>query len=394
MTSKRNEVAIPIGEDHPDVREGVRAVCARFAEQYWLEVDRNNEYPQAFADAMTEAGWLAALIPEQYGGIGLSFRQAGIILQEINACGAQATMVVGQMYTMGTVLRHGTQAQKDFYLPQIAAGKLRLQAFGVSEPTNGSDTTSLRTTAVRDGDDYIVNGQKIWTSRARQSDLLLLLARTTPKDKVEKKTDGISVFLVDMRKLIGNGLTIKPIETYINHQTNELFFDNMRIPKDSLIGEEGRGFRYILSGMNAERILASHMHIGSTQWFLKTAVKYANERIVFGRPIGQNQGIQFPLAEAYAQMAAADALTRKAVALYDAGTEVGEDANLARLISAQAHWAAAEACFQTHGGFAAAVEYHVERRWREARLGMIAPISQNLVLTYIAEHVLGMPKSY
>jgi acyl-CoA dehydrogenase len=388
------ELAVPIGDDYPELREGIRAICARYPLTYWLKVEDTEDYPHEFVEALTEAGWLAALIPEEYGGGGLNFRAAGIILEEVNASGAQAGMIAAQLYTMGTLLRHGSAEQKRAYLPEIAAGKLRLQAFAVTEPNSGSDTTSIRTMAVRVGDEYVINGQKIWTSRARQSDLMILLARTTPRDAVTRKVDGISVFLVDMREAVGRGMTIRPLPAFINHQTNEIFFDDLRIPASSLIGVEGKGFQYILSGMNAERILASHAHVGGARWFIETAVRYANERIVFGRPIGQNQGIQFPLATAYAKLAAADMLTRKAAALYDRGLETGEDANLARLFSAEAHWEAAEACFQTHGGFAAAKEYHVERRWREARLGMIAPVSHNMVLAYIGEHVLGLPRSY
>lgn len=387
-------ISLALGEDHPDIRQGIRALCADFPLNYWMGVEKAEAYPHEFVDAMTAAGWMAALIPEEYGGIGLSFRQVGVILEEIMASGAQAGMIFAQMYTMGTVLRHGSAEQKQRYLPEIAAGRLRLQAFGVTEPTSGSDTTSLKTRAVRDGDHYVINGQKIWTSRARQSDLMVLLARTTPRDEVTKKTDGLSVFLVDMRQAQESGMTIRPLPAFINHQTNEVFFDNVRVPAENLIGEEGKGFKYIISGMNSERILASHIHVGSARWFIETAVRYANERIVFDRPIGQNQGIQFPIAEAYAKVAAADLLTRKAVALYDIGQETGEDANLARLFSAEANWEAAEACFQTHGGFAAATEYHVERRWREARLGRIAPVSHNLVISYIAQHVLGLPRSF
>jgi acyl-CoA dehydrogenase len=333
-------------------------------------------------------------VPEEYGGAGLSFRAAGVILEEIMASGANSGMIHAQMYTMGTVLRYGSVEQKQRYLPAIAAGKLRLQAFGITEPTSGSDTTSIRTKAVRDGDDYVVNGQKIWTSRARQSDLMLLLVRTTPREQVEKKTDGMSVLLVDMVEPFNKGMTIRPLPAFINHQTNEVFFDNLRVPAKNLIGEEGKGFRYILSSLNAERILLSHSLIGSARWFIDTAVHYANERVVFGRPIGQNQGVQFPIAESYASFAAADLMVRKAAAMLDAGLETGEDANLARLLSAEANWEAAEACFQTHGGFAASKEYHVERHWREARLARIAPISHNLVLSYIAEHILGLPRSF
>jgi acyl-CoA dehydrogenase len=379
------EISIPIGDDHPELRQGIRALCANFPLNYWLQVEKEEAYPDAFVKAMTEAGWLAALIPTEYGGAGLSFRAAGVILEEINIAGANSGMIHAQMYTMGTVLRHGSDVQKEKYLPEIAAGKLRLQAFGITEPTSGSDTTSLKTRATRQGDRYIIKGQKIWTSRARQSDLMLLLARTTPREEVKKKTDGLSVFLIDMRSAVGNGMTIRPLDAFINHQTNEVFFDNLEVPEENLIGEEG---------MNAERILVAHSSVGAARWFIETAVKYANERVVFNRPIGQNQGIQFPIAEAYATLAAADIMVRKAAAMFDAGMETGEDANLARLFSGEANWEAAEACFQTHGGFAAAKEYHVERRWREARLGRIAPVSHQLVLAYIAEHVLGLPRSY
>jgi acyl-CoA dehydrogenase len=388
------EVAIPLGQDLPEIRAGVRAVCADFPPDYWLKIEEADEYPVEFVKAMTDGGWLATLVPQEYGGAGLTFRAAGVILEEIMASGANSGMVHAQMYTMGTVLRHGSAEQKNRYLPAIAEGRLRLQAFGITEPTSGSDTTSIRTKAVRDGDDYIVSGQKIWTSRARQSDLMLLLVRTTPRDQVEKKTDGMSVLLVDMAESLERGMTIRPLPAFINHQTNEVFFDELRVPAKNLIGEEGKGFRYILSGLNAERILVAHSLIGSARWFIETAVKYANERVVFGRPIGQNQGVQFPIAEAYANLAAADIMVRKAATMFDAGLETGEDANLARLLSGEANWEAAEACFQTHGGFAAAKEYHVERRWREARLGRIAPVSHNLVLAYIAQHVLGLPRSY
>jgi alkylation response protein AidB-like acyl-CoA dehydrogenase len=394
QSGSAGEVKIPLGRDLPEIRDGVRAVCARFPLNYWLEIEEADAYPDEFVAAMTEGSWLATLIPEKYGGAGLSFRAAGVILEEIMESGANSGMIHAQMYTMGTVLRHGNDEQKQRYLPAIAEGRLRLQAFGITEPTSGSDTTSIRTRAVRDGDDYVVTGQKIWTSRARQSDLMLLLVRTTPRDQVQKKTDGMSVLLVDINESLGKGMTIRPLPAFINHQTNEVFFDNLRVPVKNLIGEEGKGFRYILSGLNAERILVAHSLIGSARWFIDTAVKYANERVVFGRPIGQNQGVQFPLAESYASLAAADLMVRKAASMFDAGLETGEDANLARLLSGEANWEAAEACFQTHGGFAASKEYHVERRWREARLGRIAPVSHNLVLAYIAQHVLGLPRSY
>ena len=389
------EITIPIGEDLPEIRYGIRSICADFPLDYWLAVDKEETYPTTFVNALTAAGWLSALIPEEYGGAGLSFRAAGVIIEEIMACGANVGSVLAQMYTMGALLRHGNEEQKSRYLPKIAAGELRLQAFGVTEPTSGSDTTSLRTRADVDGDDFVINGQKVWTSRALQSDLMLLLARTTSRSEVAKKTDGITLFLVEMQKALEDGaMVIRPLDAFVNHQTNEVFFQDLRIPKTAVIGEVGKGFKYVLSGLNAERILVSHGNVGAARWFINTAVKYANERIVFDRPIGKNQGIQFPIAHAYSQLAAADILVRKAVALFDAGMETGEDANLARLFSGEAHWNSADVCFQTHGGFAAAREYHVERRWREARLARIAPVSHNMVLAYIAEHVLGLPRSY
>jgi acyl-CoA dehydrogenase len=334
------------------------------------------------------------LIPEEYGGTGLPLRAAAVILEEINASGCTASQGHAQMYIMGTLLRHGSAEQKKKYLPKIATGELRLQAFGVTEPTSGTDTTSLRTRAVRDGDSYLVNGQKVWTSRAAHSDLLLLLARTTPLDQVAKKSDGLSVFLVDMRAAVGNGLEIRPIKAMINHNTTELFFDNLRIPADSLIGQEGRGFRYILDGMNAERILVASECVGDGKWFVKKSVAYANERQVFGRPIGQNQGVQFPIARAWAELEAADMICRRAAALFEAGRDCGADANIAKMLASEATWKAAEAAMQTHGGFSYAREYDIERKWREARLYQIAPISTNLVLSYVGQHVLGMPRSF
>jgi acyl-CoA dehydrogenase len=387
-------VTLTLGEDYPEIREGVRRICADFPGAYWRELDEREAYPSAFVQAMTDAGYLAALIPEEYGGAGLPLRAAGVILEEVHACGGNAGATHAQMYTMGTVLRHGSAAQKAKYLPQIAAGTLRLQAFGVTEPTTGTDTTKLKTRAVRDGDHYVVNGQKIWTSRALYSDLMLLLARTTPLEEVKKKTEGLSVFLVDMRQAVGHGMTIRPIKAMINHNTTEVFFDNLRIPADSLVGVEGQGLRHIMDGMNAERILVSHESIGDAKWFVKTAVQYANERVVFGRPIGQNQGIQFPIAKAYASAQAAELMLRRAAAAFEAGLPCGEEANLGKLLSAEAAWEAAEACMQTHGGFAYAREYDVERKWREARVQRTAPISTNLILSYIAEHVLGLPRSY
>ena len=380
--------------DHEDIREGIRRLCEGFPSQYWQKTDRDNAYPTEFVAALTEAGYLSALIPEEYGGLSLPISAGAAILEEIHRSGGNAAACHAQMYTMGTVLRHGSEQQKAKYLPGIADGSLRLQAFGVTEPTSGTDTTSLRTTARREGDRYIVNGQKIWTSRAEHSDLLLLLARTTARDKVEKKTDGLSVFLVDMREVLGKSLTIRPIRTMMNHATTELFFDDMPVPAENLVGEEGKGFRYILSGMNAERILIAAECIGDAKWFIEKASAYASDRQVFSRPIGQNQGIQFPIARAYSQMRAAELMLRESVRLYEAGENPGEEANLAKLLCADAQWAAAEACLQTHGGFGFAEEYDVERKFREARLYQVAPISTNLILSYIAEHVLNMPRSY
>jgi len=380
--------------NHREIRDGVQRLCAEFPGKYWQEKDSARAYPTEFVAALTEAGYLSALIPEEFGGLSLPISAGAAILEEIHRAGGNAAACHAQMYTMGTVLRHGSDAQKAKYLPGIADGSLRMQAFGVTEPTSGTDTTSLRTTARREGDRYIVNGQKIWTSRAEHSDLLLLLARTTPRDQVEKKTDGLSVFLVDMREVFGTSLTIRPIRTMMNHATTELFFDDMPVPAENLVGEEGKGFRYILSGMNAERILIAAECIGDAKWFIEKASAYANDRSVFGRPIGQNQGIQFPIARAYGQMRAAEQLLNEAIRLYEAGENPGEEANLAKMVCADAQWAAAEACLQTHGGFGFAEEYDVERKFREARLYQVAPISTNLILSYIAEHVLGMPRSY
>jgi acyl-CoA dehydrogenase len=376
------------------IRESVRALCANFPGEYWRDLDRERAYPKAFVDALTQAGFLAALIPEEFGGSGLTMRAAAAIMEEIHASGCNGAACHAQMYTMGTVLRHGSDAQKQRYLPQIARGSLRLQAFGVTEPTSGTDTLSLRTTATRDGDHYVVNGQKIWTSRAEYSDLMLLLARTTPRDQVKKRTEGLSVFLVDMRQVVGKGLTIRPIRTMMNHATTEVFFDNMRIPASSLIGEEGRGFRYILSGMNAERILIAAECIGDAKWFIGKATAYAKERSVFGHAIGRNQGIQFPIARAYAQMRAAELMVHEAAREYEAGADIGAEANMAKLLAADASWAAADMCVQTHGGFGFAEEYDIERKFRETRLYQVAPISTNLILSYLAEHVLGLPRSY
>ncbi|SLN21083.1 Acyl-CoA dehydrogenase [Roseovarius gaetbuli] len=380
--------------EYSAIRDGVAKVCAGFPGAYWRDLDARRAYPKDFVDALIREGYLAAMIPESYGGSGLNLTASAAILEEIHRQGCNAAACHAQMYTMGTVLRHGSEAQKERYLPRIADGTLRLQAFGVTEPTSGTDTLALKTTARREGDEYMINGQKIWTSRVEHSDLMVLLARTTPRDQVTSKTDGLSVFLVDLREKVGNGIEIRPIRTMINHATTEVFFDNLRIPADSLIGEEGKGFRYILSGMNSERILIAAECIGDAKWFLKTGAAYARERVVFGDPIGANQGIQFPLARAQAHMMAAEAIVYRAAAMYDAGHNPGVEANTAKMLAADASWEAAEACMQTHGGFAFAEEYDVERKFREARLYQVAPISTNLILCYIAEQVLGLPKSY
>ena len=380
--------------NHQEIRDSVSKLCQSFPGQYWRECDREQRYPQAFVEALTESGYLAALIPEAYGGSGLTISAAAGILETIHHSGCNAAACHAQMYTMGTLLRHGSDEQKQQYLPGIADGSLRLQAFGVTEPNSGTDTTALSTMAVRDGDHYVVNGQKIWTSRAEYSDLMLLLCRTTPRDQVAKKTDGLSVLLVDMREATTKELSIRPIRTMMNHATTELFFDNLKVPVSNLIGEEGKGFKYILSGMNAERILIAAECVGDAKWFTEKSSAYATERSVFGRPIGQNQGVQFPIAKAYAEMRAAELMLQQAVTLYDAGENPGEEANLAKLLCADAAWAAAEACVQTHGGFGFAEEYDIERKFRETRLYQVAPISTNLILSYIAEHVLGLPRSY
>lgn len=381
-------------DNYADIRESVRALCARFPGEYWRDLDRERAYPTAFVEALTEAGYLAALIPEEYGGSGLPVSAAAAIMEEVHAAGCNGAACHAQMYTMGTILRHGSPAQKQAYLPGIASGDLRLQAFGVTEPTSGTDTLSLRTTARREGDHYVVNGQKIWTSRAEHSDLMLLLARTTPKDEVKKRTDGLSVFLVDMKLARGASITIKPIRTMMNHATTEVFFDDLRVPAENLVGEEGKGFRYILSGMNTERILIASECIGDAKWFIKKASDYAKERVLFGRPIGQNQGVQFPIARAYAQMRAAELMVQEACRKYEAGEDLGAEANMAKLLAADASWAAADMCVQTHGGFGFAEEYDIERKFRETRLYQVAPISTNLILSYLAEHVLGLPRSY
>ena len=382
------------GDSHPEIRAEVAKLCARFPGEYWRKLDAVRGYPTEFIVALTEAGYLGALIPEEYGGAGLPLGAASAILETIHAEGCNAAACHAQMYIMGAILKHGSEAQKRQYLPRIATGELRLQAFGVTEPTSGTDTTALRTFARREGDTYVVNGQKVWTSRAEHSDLMLLLARTTPKDQTVKKTEGLSTFIVDMRTALGNGLTIRPIRTMMNHNSCEVFFDNMIVPAENLVGEEGRGFRYILDGMNAERLLIASECIGDAKWFTKKSVDYANTRRVFDRPIGQNQGIQFPIAKAYAQMRAAELMVNHGCAKFDAGLPCGEDANMAKMIAAEASWAAAEACIQTHGGFGFAEEYDIERKFRECRLYQVAPISTNLILSYVAEHVLGLPRSY
>jgi len=387
-------LSIAIGEDYADIREGVRQVCADFPGSYWRDLEEHEAYPTAFVQALTKSGYLGALIPEEYGGSGMPLRAAAVILEEIHASGCNAGACHAQMYTMGTVLRHGSEEQKKQYLPAIASGELRLQAFGVTEPTSGTDTTKLKTRAVRDGDSYVINGQKVWTSRALHSDLMLLLARTTPLEECKKKSEGLSVFLLDIRHLRDKGLDIRPLKAMINHNTTEVFFDNVRIPASSLIGEEGKGFKYILDGMNAERILVSAEAIGDGRWFTKTAINYVKERRVFDRPIGQNQSVQFPIARAHAEIEAADLVLRRAAAMFDAGLPCGDDANMGKLLAADATWHAAEACLQCHGGFGYAREYDVERKWRETRLFQIAPISTNLVLSYIGEHMLGMPRSF
>jgi acyl-CoA dehydrogenase len=397
LDMKANDVegiSVPLGEDYREIRDAVRKICAEFPGSYWRELEAEESYPTAFVVALTKAGFLGALIPESYGGAGLPLRAASVILEEIHASGCNAGACHAQMYIMGTLLKHGSEAQKQEYLPKIAVGDLRLQAFGVSEPTTGSDTTKLKTRAIRQGDHYVINGQKIWTSRARQSDLMLLLARTTPVDEVKRKTEGLSVFLVDMREARGNGMEIRPIPVMVNHNTTEVFFDGLKVPARNLIGVEGQGFRYILDGMNAERILVASECLGDGRWFIEKASAYARDRVVFGRSIGHNQGVQFPIARAYAELSAAEMVLRRACALFDAGKPCGEDANIAKLLTSEASWHAGEACLQTHGGFGYAREYDIERKWRETRLMQIAPISTNLILAYVGEHILGMPRSY
>jgi acyl-CoA dehydrogenase len=384
----------PRFEEHREYRVAVRELCARFGSDYWQGVDERAAYPEAFVAALTEAGWLAALIPESYGGGGLSLTDASVILEEINRSGANSGACHAQMYIMGALVRHGSEAQKRRYLPELAAGRLRLQSFAVTEPTTGTDTTQTRTMAVRRGDRYVVNGQKVWISRVQHSDLMLLLARTTPLEYVAKKTEGLSIFLVDLRDAERRGMTVRPIRNMVNHETNELFFEDFEVPAENLVGEEGRGFRYILDGMNAERILIAAECVGDGYWFVDKARHYGSERIVFGRPVGQNQGVQFPLARAYANVRAADLMRYEAARLFDAGQPVGAEANMAKLLAADASWEAANVCLQTFGGFGFAAEYDVERKFRETRLYQVAPVSTNLILSYIGEHVLGLPRSF
>jgi acyl-CoA dehydrogenase len=386
--------AVARAESHQELRAAVRDLCRAFPDSYWRELDAARAYPEAFVTALTEAGYLAALIPEEFGGAGLGVTEASVIMEEINRSGANAGACHAQMYTMGTLLRHGSDAQKQKYLPKIASGELRLQAFGVSEPTTGSDTTQLKTTAVRSGDRYVIRGQKIWISRAEHSDLLLLIARTTPIADVKKRTDGLSVLLIDMRAAVGHGLTIRPIRTMMNHATTELFFDDLEVPLETLVGDEGNGFRYLIDGLNAERILIAAECVGDGRWFIERATTYANERVVFGRAIGQNQGVQFPIARAHVNIEAANLMRIRAGELFDRGEPCGAEANMAKLLAADASWEAANVAVQTHGGFGFAEDYDIERKFRETRLYQVAPISTNLVLSYVAEHVLGLPRSY
>jgi acyl-CoA dehydrogenase len=381
-------------DSHTELREGVRSLCNQFDSAYWQKVDEERGYPEAFVDALTKAGWLSALIPEEFGGSGLTLTEASVIMEEINRSGANSGAVHGQMYNMGTVLRHGSAEQKRKYLPRIATGELRLQSMAVTEPTAGTDTTKIKTTAVRKGDRYVINGQKVWTSRLQHSDLMIVLARTTPLEQVKKKSEGMSIFIVDVREASGKSLVVKPIRNMVNHETNQIFFDELEVPAENLIGEAGKGFRYILDGLNAERILIAAECIGDGYWFVDRARAYANERVVFDRPIGKNQGIQFPIARAYVNVEAANLMRYKAASLFDAHKQCGAEANMAKLLAADASWEAANVCLQTHGGFGFAAEYDVERKFRETRLYQVAPISTNLILSYIGEHVLGMPRSF
>ena len=379
---------------YPEIREAVRALCANFPDAYFRELDEARAYPEGFVDALTQAGWLAALIPQEYGGSGLGLAEASVIMEEINRCGGNSGACHGQMYNMGTLLRHGSEVQKQKYLPGIAAGALRLQSMAVTEPTTGTDTTQLKTTAVRKGSRYVVNGQKVWISRVQHSDLMILLARTTPLAEVKRKSEGMSIFIVELEDAVGKGLTVRPIRNMVNHETNELFFDNLEIPAENLIGDEGKGFRYILDGLNAERTLIAAECIGDGYWFIDRAAKYAGERVVFGRPIGKNQGVAFPIAEAYMEVEVANLMRFKACDRFDRGEPCGAEANMAKHLAAKAAWEAANVCLQTHGGFGFAAEYDIERKFRETRLYLVAPISTNLIYSYIAEHVLGLPRSF
>ena len=381
-------------EDYADIRDGVRSLCAEFPDEYFRKIDAERGYPEAFVNALTKAGWLAALIPQEYGGSGLSLAEASVIMEEINHAGGNSGACHGQMYVMNVLVRHGSERQKRDYLPQIAAGNLRLQSMGVTEPTTGTDTTQLKTMAVRKGDRYLINGQKVWISRVQHSDLMLLLARTTPIAEVKRKSEGISVFIVDLREAVGRGLTLRPIPNMVNHETNELFFDNLEIPAENLVGTEGSGFKYILDGLNAERALIAAECIGDGYWFVDKATKYANERVVFDRAIGKNQGVQFPIARAYVNIEAASLMRFRACELFDAQRPCGAEANMAKLLAADASWEAANVCLQTHGGYGFACEYDIERKFRETRLYQVAPISTNLILSYVAEHVLGLPRSF
>jgi acyl-CoA dehydrogenase len=381
-------------DKHQDIRDAVRALCAEYPDEYHRRIDEQRAYPEAFVDALTKAGWMAALIPQEYGGSGLGLTEASVIMEEVNRSGGNSGACHGQMYNMGTLLRHGSEAQKRHYLPKIATGELRLQSMGVTEPSTGTDTTKIKTSALRRGDRYVVNGQKVWISRVQHSDLMILLARTTPLAEVKKKSEGMSIFLVDLREAVGKGLTVRPIPNMVNHETNELFFENLEIPAGNLIGEEGQGFRYILDGLNAERTLIAAECIGDGYWFIDRVTKYASERVVFGRPIGQNQGVQFPIAESYIEVEAANLMRWKACELFDAHQPCGAQANMAKYLAAKASWEAANACIQFHGGFGFANEYDVERKFRETRLYQVAPISTNLILSYVAEHLLGLPRSF
>lgn len=391
---KNMKTALPPPDEHQELRDAIRALCAGFDATYWQNIDEQRAYPQAFVEALTGAGWLAALIPTDYGGSGLGLVQASVIMEEINVSGGNAGSCHGQMYNMGTLLRHGSAQQKAHYLPKIASGEWRLQSMAVTEPTTGTDTTQLKTTAVKRGDRYVVNGQKVWISRLQHSDLMILLARTTPLDQVKRKSEGMSIFIVDVNMALKHGMAIKPIRNMVNHETNEVFFDQLEIPADNLIGEEGKGFSYILDGLNAERILIAAECIGDAYWFIDRARRYANDRVVFGRPIGQNQGVQFPIADAYMETEAANLMRWKACELFDAAQPCGREANMAKYLAAKASWEAANVCLQTHGGFGFASEYDVERKFRETRLYQVAPISTNLIYAYMAEHVLGLPRSF